>query len=102
MINYARLSHDFAVLGVRFGQVILVHSSLSSLGHVDGGASTVVSALRDLIGGEGTLVVPTGTRRPTPIPRRFIATRCQERAPTRSPPTARACRPSTPRPRPPT
>ncbi|WP_246080006.1 aminoglycoside N(3)-acetyltransferase [Nonomuraea mesophila] len=38
-----------------------MHSSLSSLGHIDGGAGAVVSALRGALGPDGTLVVPTGT-----------------------------------------
>ncbi|WP_188194613.1 aminoglycoside N(3)-acetyltransferase [Nonomuraea sp. SYSU D8015] len=39
----------------------MVHSSLSRLGHTEGGAETVVMALRDLLGDDGTLVVPAGT-----------------------------------------
>jgi aminoglycoside 3-N-acetyltransferase len=61
MTTYDRLAGDFADLGVRQGQVVLLHSSLRSLGHVDGGPATVVSVLRDLLGPGGTLVVPTGT-----------------------------------------
>ncbi|MCK2219655.1 AAC(3) family N-acetyltransferase [Actinomadura sp. ATCC 31491] len=44
-----------------FGQVVLLHSSLRSLGPVEGGAGTVVAALRGLLGPDGTLAVPTGT-----------------------------------------
>ena len=40
---------------------LLVHSSLSSLGWVCGGAQTVVLALMDLLGDDGTLVMPTHT-----------------------------------------
>ncbi|GAA3603002.1 AAC(3) family N-acetyltransferase [Nonomuraea rosea] len=61
MIDYARLSHDFSALGVTFGQTVLLHSSLSSLGHTEGGADTVVAALLGLLGDGGTLVVPSGT-----------------------------------------
>ncbi|WP_327102368.1 aminoglycoside N(3)-acetyltransferase [Nonomuraea glycinis] len=43
------------------GQVLLLHSSLSSIGHVGGGDRTVVVALRERLGHDGTLVVPTGT-----------------------------------------
>ncbi len=39
--------------------VVCVHSSLSSLGKVDGGPTTVVEALIDTLGDNGTLVFPT-------------------------------------------
>ena len=48
-------------LGVDAGDVVFVHSSLSSLGHVDGGAETVVDAFLDVLGPRGTLAVPTFT-----------------------------------------
>ena len=40
---------------------MMVHSSLRSLGTVDGGAETVVDALLESLGPDGTLVVPTFT-----------------------------------------
>jgi aminoglycoside 3-N-acetyltransferase len=46
-------------LGVRPGGVLLVHSSLSSLGYVPGGSRTVIDALRRAVGPTGTLVLPT-------------------------------------------
>ncbi|TMR37099.1 AAC(3) family N-acetyltransferase [Nonomuraea zeae] len=46
---------------MEFGQVILLHSSLRSIGRCDGGAATVAGALRNRLGADGTLVVPTGT-----------------------------------------
>lgn len=48
--------------GVRDGMVVMVHSSLSSLGTVDGGAATVVNSLRAAVGASGTIVVPAFTR----------------------------------------
>ncbi len=55
------LAAELVALGVRPGSVLLVHSSLSSLGWVCGGALAVVQALRDVLGPDGTLVVPTHT-----------------------------------------
>ncbi len=46
-------------LGVRAGEVLFCHSSLSSFGHVEGGAQAVIRALIALVGEEGTLAVPT-------------------------------------------
>jgi len=48
-------------LGLRPGNHVLVHSSLSSLGQVEGGAQTVVDALLRAVGPSGTLLVPTLT-----------------------------------------
>ena len=39
----------------------MVHSSLSSIGIVEGGANTVVDSLLSLLGKDGTLIVPTFT-----------------------------------------
>ena len=50
---------DLRLLGVTTGSTLLVHSSLSSLGYVTGGAHAVVLALREVLGPGGTLVVPT-------------------------------------------
>jgi aminoglycoside 3-N-acetyltransferase len=44
---------------VKPGDILLVYSSLSSLGWVNGGAEAVVLALPDVLGETGTLVVPT-------------------------------------------
>jgi aminoglycoside 3-N-acetyltransferase len=60
-VTTQQLVHDLSELGVSEGQILLVHASLSSIGCVDGGAATVVAALRQAVGGTGNVVVPTGT-----------------------------------------
>jgi aminoglycoside 3-N-acetyltransferase len=57
----ADLAAGLVSLGVRPGDVLLVHSSLRALGWVPGGSLAVVQALLDAVGEDGTLVVPTQT-----------------------------------------
>lgn len=54
----ADLERDLRALGVAAGGVLLVHASLSRLGTVVGGEQAVVRALLDVLGPEGTLVMP--------------------------------------------
>ena len=53
------IAADLSLIGVKSGMVLLVHSSLSSLGWVSGGPVAVVLALEQVLGPEGTLVMPT-------------------------------------------
>ena len=61
--SYEILRKDLEAAGVRSGDVLVVHSSLKSMGMVEGGAECVISALSDAIGREGTLIFPTFTYR---------------------------------------
>ena len=55
----AELAQDLSRLGIERGDTLFVHSSLKSLGYVEGGAAAVIGALQDAVGPEGTLLVPT-------------------------------------------
>lgn len=61
-ITRSTLRDQLRSLGVEEGMVLLVHSSLSSLGWVCGGAMAVVQALLDCVGENGTLMMPTHSR----------------------------------------
>ena len=53
------LGSALRAIGVREGGVLLVHSSLSSLGWVCGGLLAALRALEGAVGKDGTLVMPT-------------------------------------------
>jgi len=67
-LNAAELARAFFDAGIDRGDSILVHSSLSSLGWMDGGAETVVQALLNAVGAEGTVLFPTLTGCPDDSP----------------------------------
>jgi len=46
-------------LGVATGDTLMVHSSLSSFGYVEGAAKAVVEAMLSALGPQGTLIAPT-------------------------------------------
>lgn len=46
-------------IGLQPGDLVQVHSSLSAFGYVEGGADTVVDALLEVVGPEGTVMAPT-------------------------------------------
>lgn len=53
------LKAAFCQLGMRRGMTAMVHTSLSSLGYVCGGAPTVIEALLETVGEDGTIMMPT-------------------------------------------
>jgi len=53
-----RIASDLKALGIQRGDVILVHSSLKSLGYVEGGPETVIQGLVKATGDDGTLLMP--------------------------------------------
>jgi aminoglycoside 3-N-acetyltransferase len=58
MLTKSELNAQFRQLGLTSGDVVIVHSSLAKFGYVLGGAQTVVSVLLDILGIQGTLVMP--------------------------------------------
>ncbi|HEX6269744.1 MAG TPA: DUF4910 domain-containing protein [Anaerolineales bacterium] len=59
MLTLEKLADEFRELGVTNGDVLFIHSSYKSLGGVEGGPQTLINALLNVIGPEGTLIMPT-------------------------------------------
>lgn len=57
-MNRQEIADALRQMGLKNGDKILLHSSLLSLGKVDGGPDAVLDAFLDVIGSEGTLVLP--------------------------------------------
>lgn len=55
------LKKDFVQLGISSGMTLMVHSSLSKIGWICGGAVTVIQTLLDILGPDGTLIMPSHT-----------------------------------------
>ena len=60
-----RLIQDFTNLGIEKADTLFIHSSFKSLGTVEGGAGTVISALEKAIGQDGLILMPTFNLRPS-------------------------------------
>lgn len=54
-----QLTNDLQDLGIHEGGILLVHASMRSLGQVEGGAETVIQALLNVLGDDGTLLFPS-------------------------------------------
>ncbi|UNI20478.1 Aminoglycoside N(3)-acetyltransferase [Purpureocillium takamizusanense] len=61
LCTQASLVEDLGRLGLQAGDTVLLHSSLSAMGFVVGGAPAVVRALLEVLGPGGTLAAPTHT-----------------------------------------
>ena len=54
-----KLTQDFTNLGIAQGDTLFIHSSFKSLGSVEDGASTVITALEGAVGEAGLILMPT-------------------------------------------
>ena len=59
-ITRSEIVASLRALGVRLGSVVMVHTSISSLGYVIGGADAIVQALLETVGEKGTIVAYAG------------------------------------------
>lgn len=58
-VTKGELRAGLEAFGIRAGDVVMLHSSLKSIGYVEGGPRTFLEALVEAVGPTGTLVVPT-------------------------------------------
>ena len=61
-IGRTAILEALADVGVKKGDTLLVHSSLSACGHIVGGAKTIIEAIIEAIGPDGNFFVPTFQR----------------------------------------
>lgn len=59
VITQEHLEADFRKAGIRQGDAVLVHSSLSKIGFLKEGPKTFVDALMRVVGADGTILMPT-------------------------------------------
>lgn len=59
MVTAETVSRALEQLGITAGDLVLVHSSLRSLGPLEDGPQTVIDGFERVLGKEGTLVMPT-------------------------------------------
>jgi aminoglycoside 3-N-acetyltransferase len=58
-LNKAELIKQFKDIGIKEGMSLLVHSSLKRVGPVEGGPDTIIDALFETLGKDGTLMMST-------------------------------------------
>ena len=58
-VTHASLIRDLEALGVERGMTVIVHTSMSRLGWIAGGAQAIIEALESVLGARGNVVMPT-------------------------------------------
>lgn len=66
MVTIKDLENALVNLGIKKGDTVVVHSSLKSLGQVEGGPETVIQAFKNVITEEGTLILPALSQKDFP------------------------------------
>ena len=59
VILKAKIVQKLREVGLEKGDVVMVHTSLKRIGYVCGGAQTVIEALMEVVGENGTIMMPT-------------------------------------------
>lgn len=61
VIDKEDIKFSLELMNIKKGDILLVHSALSSMGYVAGGADAVIDALLETVGDEGTVIMSTLT-----------------------------------------
>lgn len=59
VITKVDIIKELQEVGLKSGDVVMVHTSLKSMGYICGGAQAVIEALLAVVGKEGTVMMPT-------------------------------------------
>ena len=63
--NYEELIEQIKNMGIKPSDTVIIHSSMKSIGDVEGGADTVIDAFKDYLAEEGLLLIPALTYKET-------------------------------------
>lgn len=58
VVTQSQIIEQLKKVGLKSGEVVMLHSSLSKMGYVEGGPQTIIDSILNVIGDEGTLVMP--------------------------------------------
>ena len=58
-LNRAEIVQALAEVGVKKGDILLMHSSLKACGYIEGGARTVLESVMEAVGENGTVLMPS-------------------------------------------
>ncbi len=58
-VTQLQIIEQLRTIGIKDGDVVMLHSSLSKIGYVEGGADTVIKAFLEVLGDNGTLAMPS-------------------------------------------
>lgn len=58
-LGKTELMNEFVKLGIKRGMMLEVHCSMSSFSNIQGGAETIIEALKNVVGEEGAIVMPS-------------------------------------------
>jgi len=58
-ISQEQLEVQLLNMGIAAGDILLVHTAMSKIGSIEGGPKTLIAALKNVLGNEGTLCMPS-------------------------------------------